>query len=326
MYDLPGLFFGAGFVHCLGKPTGQGPEMISDNMRGAGLMMAAMAAFTLNDTALKALAGEVPLFQLLFIRGVLATVALALMAHWMKALKFTMSRNDLKWVVLRAVGEASAAYFYLTALFNMPIANATAILQALPLTVTLGAALFMGMPFGWRRGVTILVGFIGVLLIVRPGTEGFNLYSVYALLSVLCVTLRDLATRMISSAVPSMTVTVTSAGGVMAFFGVLQVAEPWSPMEFNDFAILLTATTCIVAGYACSVMVMRVGDISFVAPFRYTGLIWALILGWLVFGDWPQPLTLLGSAIIVGSGIYMLYREATLGRKLYKRNLARGGR
>lgn len=300
--------------------------MISDNMRGAGLMMAAMAAFTLNDTALKALAGEVPLFQLLFIRGVLATVALALMAHWMKALKFTMSRNDLKWVVLRAVGEASAAYFYLTALFNMPIANATAILQALPLTVTLGAALFMGMPFGWRRGVTILVGFIGVLLIVRPGTEGFNLYSVYALLSVLCVTLRDLATRMISSAVPSMTVTVTSAGGVMAFFGVLQVAEPWSPMEFNDFAILLTATTCIVAGYACSVMVMRVGDISFVAPFRYTGLIWALILGWLVFGDWPQPLTLLGSAIIVGSGIYMLYREATLGRKLYKRNLARGGR
>lgn len=300
--------------------------MISDNMRGAGLMMAAMAAFTLNDTALKALAGEVPLFQLLFIRGVLATVALALMAHWMKALKFTMSRNDLKWVVLRAVGEASAAYFYLTALFNMPIANATAILQALPLTVTLGAALFMGMPFGWRRGVTILVGFIGVMLIVRPGTEGFNLYSVYALLSVLCVTLRDLATRMISSAVPSMTVTVTSAGGVMAFFGVLQVAEPWSPMEFNDFAILLTATTCIVVGYACSVMVMRVGDISFVAPFRYTGLIWALILGWLVFGDWPQPLTLLGSAIIVGSGIYMLYREATLGRKLYKRNLARGGR
>ncbi|NVO26458.1 DMT family transporter [Donghicola sp. C2-DW-16] len=300
--------------------------MISDNMRGAGLMMAAMAAFTLNDTALKALAGEVPLFQLLFIRGVLATGALALMAYGMKALKFTMSRRDLLWVSLRAVGEASAAYFYLTALFNMPIANATAILQALPLTVTLGAALFMGMPFGWRRGLTIVVGFLGVLLIVRPGTEGFNIYSVYALLSVLCVTLRDLATRMISSAVPSMTVTVTSAGGVMAFFGVLQASAEWSPMEFRDFAILLTATTCIVAGYAFSVMVMRVGDISFVAPFRYTGLIWALILGWLVFGDWPQPLTLLGSAIIVGSGIYMLYREATLGRKLYKRNLARGGR
>lgn len=300
--------------------------MISENMRGAGLMMLAMVGFTLNDTALKMLAGEVPLFQLLFIRGVLATAALTLMARQMGQLDFRMSRSDLKWVSLRAIGEASAAYFFLTALFNMPLANATAILQTLPLTVTLGAALFMGMPFGWRRGSTILVGFVGVLLIVRPGTEGFNEYSIYALLSVLCVTLRDLSTRLISKAVPSLTVTVTSAGGVMLFFGVLQLPAQWEPMALSEVGLLLASTASIVGGYACSVMVMRVGDISFIAPFRYTGLIWALILGWVVFGDWPHPLTLIGGAIVIASGVYMLYREAAVGSRLSPRNLARGGR
>lgn len=300
--------------------------MISENMRGAGLMMLAMVGFTLNDTALKMLAGEVPLFQLLFIRGVLATAALALMAHKMGQLDFRMSRSDLKWVTLRAVGEASAAYFFLTALFHMPLANATAILQTLPLTVTLGAALFMGMPFGWRRGATILVGFIGVLLIVRPGTEGFNQYSVYSLCSVLCVTLRDLSTRLVSKAVPSLTVTVTSAAGVMVFFGILQLPAQWEPMALPEVGLLLTSTISIVGGYAFSVMVMRIGDISFIAPFRYTGLIWALILGYVIFGDWPHPLTLLGGAIVIASGVYMLYREAAVGRRLSPRNLARGGR
>ena len=300
--------------------------MISENMRGAGLMMLAMVGFTLNDTALKMLAGDAPLFQLLFIRGVLATAALAAMAHFMGQLDFRMSRRDMKWVCLRAIGEASAAYFFLTALFHMPLANATAILQTLPLTVTLGAALFMGMPFGWRRGATILIGFIGVLLIVRPGTEGFNQYSVYALVAVLCVTLRDLSTRLVSQAVPSLTVTVTSAAGVMVFFGALQLPAPWEPMDLTEIGLLLAATTSIVGGYAFSVMVMRIGDISFIAPFRYTGLIWALILGWLVFGDWPHPLTLIGGGIVVASGIYMLYREAIVGRRLSPRNLARGGR
>ncbi|MEY8880058.1 DMT family transporter [Donghicola sp. XS_ASV15] len=300
--------------------------MISENMRGAGLMMLAMVGFTLNDTALKMLAGDAPLFQLLFIRGVLATAALAAMAHFMGQLDFRMSRRDMKWVSFRAIGEASAAYFFLTALFHMPLANATAILQTLPLTVTLGAALFMGMPFGWRRGATILIGFIGVLLIVRPGTEGFNQYSVYALLAVLCVTLRDLSTRLVSQAVPSLTVTVTSAAGVMVFFGALQLPATWEPMALTEIGLLLAATTSIVGGYAFSVMVMRIGDISFIAPFRYTGLIWALILGWVVFGDWPHPSTLIGGGIVVASGIYMLYREAIVGRSHSPRNLARGGR
>lgn len=288
--------------------------MLSDNQRGAGLMILTMAAFTLNDTCLKALAGHIPLFQILFMRGLLASLAVFVVARAMGLFDLRMSRSDAKWVALRVFGEVTAAYFFLTALFNMPLANATAILQAAPLTVTLAAALFMGMPVGWRRVSTIIVGFIGVLLIVRPGTDGFNIYSVFALISVLCVTLRDLATRKISGAVPSLTVTFLSASGVMASFGLASLAQDWVLPTGSQISLLLASTFFVVCGYTGSVMVMRVGEISYVAPFRYTGLVWALVLGFVVFGDWPMPLTLIGAGIVVGSGIYMLYREAQVKR------------
>ena len=288
--------------------------MLSDNQRGAGLMILTMAAFTLNDTCLKALAGHMPLFQILFMRGLLASLAVFAVARAMGLFDLRMSCSDAKWVALRVFGEVTAAYFFLTALFNMPLANATAILQAAPLTVTLAAALFMGMPVGWRRISTIIVGFIGVLLIVRPGTEGFNGYSVFALISVLCVALRDLATRKISGAVPSLTVTFLSASGVMASFGLASMAQDWVLPTGPQISLLLASTFFVVCGYTGSVMVMRVGEISYVAPFRYTGLVWALVLGFLVFGDWPMPLTLIGAGIVVGSGIYMLYRESQVKR------------
>jgi S-adenosylmethionine uptake transporter len=153
-----------------------------------------------------------------------------------------------------------------------------------------------------------------VLLIVRPGTEGFNGYSVFALISVLCVTLRDLATRKISGAVPSLTVTFLSASGVMASFGLASLAQEWVLPTGSQISLLLASTFFVVCGYTGSVMVMRVGEISYVAPFRYTGLVWALVLGFVVFGDWPMPLTLIGAGIVVGSGIYMLYREAQVKR------------
>jgi len=118
------------------------------------------------------------------------------------------------------VGEIGAAYFFLTALFNMPIANVTAILQALPLTITLAAALFFGDPIGWRRMSAILVGFVGVMLIVRPGAADFTIYSLYVLAAVGFVTLRDLATRRLSKETPSMLVTFITSTSIMVFFGV----------------------------------------------------------------------------------------------------------
>ncbi len=285
----------------------------SDNLTGALLMMASMAAFTLNDTMMKMLAGEIPLFQLLFLRGVITSVLVGLLAWHMKALTLRLPARDLKFIGIRTVAEIGAAYFFLTALFNMPLANVTAILQALPLTITLTAALVFKEPIGWRRLSAILVGFVGVLLIVRPGAEGFNSYSLYTMAAVAFVTLRDLSTRKLSKETPSMLVTLVTSLAIMIFFGLASLMRDWVPMDMRASTLTLGASLMIIGGYLFSVMVMRVGEISFIAPFRYTGLIWALVLGWLAFGEWPDPATLAGAAIVVGSGMFMLYREAQLG-------------
>lgn len=286
----------------------------TDNLTGALLMMASMAAFTLNDTMMKMLAGDVPLFQLLFLRGVITSVLVALMAWHMKVLTVRLPPRDLKFIGLRTVAEIGMAYFFLTALFNMPLANVTAILQTLPLTITLAAALFLNEPIGWRRLSGILIGFIGVLLIVRPGSDGFSIYSLYAMAAVGFVTLRDLITRKLSKDTPSMLVTLATSFAIMVFFGFASLTEEWAPMDGRAGVLIAGASLMVIGGYLFAVMVMRVGEISFTAPFRYTALIWALGLGWLAFGEWPDPVTMAGAGIVVGSGLFMLYREAQLGR------------
>lgn len=286
----------------------------SDNVTGAALMMLSMAAFTLNDMLMKMMAGEIPLFQLLFLRGVITSVFVGIIAWRMGALSRRVSSRDLKFVALRTVAEIGAAYFFLTALFNMPLANVTAILQALPLTITLMAALVLKEPIGWRRLSAILIGFVGVLLIVRPGAEGFNSYSLYGLAAVCFVTLRDLTTRQLSKDTPSMYVTLTTSIAIMVAFGLASLNRDWVAMDVRSGALIFGASVMIIGGYLFSVMVMRVGEISFIAPFRYTGLIWALVLGWLAFGEWPDPITMAGATIVVASGLFTLYREAQVGK------------
>ncbi len=285
---------------------------VPPNMTGALLMMASMASFTLNDSLIKSTGGALPLMQLLLLRGVLSTFLIFILALWFGALHFRIARRDWGLIGLRSLAEVGAAYFFITALLNMPLANVTAILQVLPLTVAVGAALFFREPLGWRRIAAIVLGFCGVLLIVRPGSDGFSIWSAYALCAVLCVTVRDLSTRRLTSGVPSMTVTLVASFVVTAFAGVASTASEWAPVTPRLAVLIMGASVFIIGGYFFSVQVMRVGEISFVAPFRYTGLIWALVLGWLVFGDWPEVLTLLGAAIVVTTGLFTLYREGRL--------------
>ncbi|WP_300033809.1 DMT family transporter [uncultured Roseobacter sp.] len=288
---------------------------MSPNLAGALLMMASMACFTLNDALFKMTGGALPLFQLLFLRGILASLLIGLMAWQRGAVQGTVSMHDKGLIALRSLAEVGAAYFFVTALLNMPLANVTAILQVLPLTVTLGSALFFREAVGWRRMLAICIGFVGMLLIVRPGTEGFTVWSVYALVAVLCVTVRDLSTRRLSRDVPSLLVTLSASVTVLVVSGFASLAAPWAPVTAPLAWLIAGAAVFIVGGYFFSVQVMRAGDVSFIAPFRYTGLIWALVLGWFVFGDWPQPLTLAGAAIIVATGLFTLWRERSLMRR-----------
>lgn len=295
---------------------------MTDNLRGALLMMGSMFAFTVNDTYVKLIGDALPLFQIIALRGVAATVVLIVMARAMGALDLRMPRRDMGLIALRCLAEAGAAWFFLTALIAMPLANVSAILQATPLMVTLGAALVFREAVGWRRFSAIAVGFIGVLLIIRPGPEGFSLAAFYALASVFCVTVRDLATRRMSAKVPSLTITVLTSGAVTIFGLIGSAFVDWQPLDRQVSLYLVGSGIFVIGGYLLSVMVMRVGDVSFVAPFRYTSLIWALILGFFVFGHWPTTLTLVGAAIVVGTGLYTLFRERALRRSIARANVA----
>ncbi|KIC24485.1 DMT family transporter [Leisingera sp. ANG-M6] len=286
---------------------------MTPNQTGALLMMGAMAAYTFNDALVKLIGGALPLPQILTVRGLAASVLIYLLVRRMGGLH--LPRRAWGMIALRCAGEVSATYLFLTALMVMPIANVTAVLQVLPLAVTLSAALFLQEPVGWRRMAAIAAGFCGMLLIVRPGPEGFSEGALYALASVACITARDLVTRRMPPEVPSMTVTLMSSLSVLAFGIAGSAAVEWQPMGGRELLILGCAALFIFAGYLCSVMTMRVGEIAVIAPLRYSGLLWALLLGWLVFGEWPDAVTLLGAAIVAGAGVFTFYRERQAARK-----------
>jgi drug/metabolite transporter (DMT)-like permease len=286
--------------------------VMSDNIRGALLMTGGMCAFTVNDAFMKSLSGDIPLFQAVLLRGIVAIICLTIMCRVMVQLHFNLPRRDWGLILLRTLGEVGGTYFFLTALFHMPIANVSAILQALPLAVSLAATLFLGEALGWRRFAAIAIGFVGVVLIIQPGGADFSSYSIYALIAVACITLRDLAVRRMSVQVPVVFVALIAAIGVTALGAIGSLFITWQPMSATSAMQIGGATICLIFGYIFSVSAMRSGEISFVAPFRYTSLLVALILGMAVFNEWPNVLTVLGASIVVATGLFTLWRERRL--------------
>jgi S-adenosylmethionine uptake transporter len=287
---------------------------LSDNMRGALLMVGSMTGFTVNDAFLKTVGQDLPLFQTLLLRGIGATLLLILLARALGHWRTDLPAADWRRMSIRALAEIASAWFFITALFHMPFADIAAIMQALPLTVTLAGALFLGEAVGWRRLTAILIGFGGVMLIVRPGGEGFTIYAIYGLMCVLSVTLRDLVSRRLSPEAPSLMVAITSAVGVTLFAALGSTFEAWQPVDLRLSLLLVGSMGFLIMGYVFSVSAVRVGEIGFVAPFRYTSLLIALVLGIVVFGTFPDGWTLLGAGIVVATGLFTLYRERVQSR------------
>lgn len=285
-------------------------------MRGALFMSVSMAGFTINDAITKLVSDNMNMGQIMFIRGIFASLMIGVFA-WSQGLLVGWRRALHPLVGLRVVGELGGTVTFLTALSMLPLANVSAVLQALPLAVTMGAALFLAEPVGWRRWLAILVGFGGVMVIIRPGFEGFDVYSLLVLVTVTFCAVRDLATRCIPEDIPTLLVSATTAVAVTVAGGVLVVPfGGWTPVETSDVGLLFAASVLLIFGYQFIIMSMREGDISFVAPFRYTALLWAILLGFLLFGDVPDMAMIAGAAIVVGSGLYTLYRERKVGNTL----------
>lgn len=281
----------------------------SANLRGAIFMCLAMAGFTVNDALVKSVTGVMNPGQIMLVRGVMTSVLVLLLARHFGAFRSLRLLLD-PIVALRIVAEVVAAITYISALGEMPLANASAILQALPLAVTSGAALFLGEPVGWRRWLAILVGFVGVLIVLRPGPDGFSAASIAVAASVVAAAVRDLCTRRISPDVPSLFISATTALIITLTGAVLVVPlGGWQAMSATSLLHLAAASLVLLVGYQCIVLAMRFGEIAIVAPLRYTSLIWSIGIGILFFSERPDIWTMTGVGIIIVSGRYALARE-----------------
>ena len=284
-------------------------------MKGAALMTGCVSAYVINDAFMKLLFFEIALFQAVFVRSIIIIPPVFVIAWLTKVTMGNLSNQNKRLITVRVAAEVCTTIAFLTALKYMPLANVTAILQALPLAVTMAAALFLAEPIGWRRWSAILVGFVGVLIIVRPGLEGFNIYSLAALLAIIFITVREIATRKLTSEVPTITVVLSTAIGSALFSGIMMIGIEWHTVSAASWLLIIGAAVAILIATLLSVMAMRTGEIGFVSPFRYTSMLGAIGLGILMFGDWPDQPTLIGTLIIVSTGIYTFHREQKISRK-----------
>ncbi|MET4127208.1 DMT family transporter [Roseovarius sp. MBR-6] len=281
-----------------------------ENLRGSVLMVLAMAGFALEDMFIKRLTADLPVGQIVIMIGLGGALVFGAIT---RAQGRRLWSRDLlaRSVLLRNFGELTGTMGFVLAIALTPLSSASAILQATPLAVTLGAAVFLGAQVGWRRWSAILVGFAGVLMVIRPGVAGFEPASLFAVMAVIGLATRDLATRAVPRAISSMQLstyafaTLVPTGALLLPFGVAPVMPAGT--EIRDLALALV---CAVAAYYAIVAAMRVGEVAVVTPFRYTRLIFALIIGVTVFGERPDLWTLIGAGVIVASGLYTLMREA----------------
>ena len=249
----------------------------AENLKGAIFMSINMLAFLVNDAFMKFLFIDISIYQAIFLRGIITIPMLALIVIYRNQIKVSVDKADWKYIWLRVAAEVGAAVFFLSALAQIPLANVTAILQAVPLTVTMAAALFLRETVGWRRWLAIIIGFMGVTIIVRPGVDGFSIYSFYAIAAVFCVTIRDIATRKLSNDVPTSLVALITGVAITIYGAIMLPSVAWVTLTSTHWVLLTLAAIAIVFGYFFSVLAMRTGETSFIAPFRYTAMILSLI-------------------------------------------------
>jgi len=222
-----------------------------------------------------------------------------------------------KTLIIRSIFEIMGRIFYALAIAFMPITNAASILQATPLVVVLGAVIFLNEKVGWRRWTAILTGFIGVLMIIQPGTNGFTIFSIFAVLGMVGFAGRDLATRMSPVGMSNYQLgsfgfyMVIIAGIILSSFNYFFLPEKtiWGTISFDAWIFVIANAAAGVSAYFCLTIAMRVGDVSFVTPFRYVRVLFAMFFGVFILGEQPNAFVIIGSVIVVLSGIYIIIRR-----------------
>ena len=282
--------------------------LLKANRRGILYMCAAMGFFVVNDSLVKYASQSMASAQLIFLRGIMATVLVLALVRASGAVRH--SREILRgWVAVRAWVDAVATFIYLISLFHLPIVNATAIMMTSPLLIAAYAAAYMSERVGIGRWLAIGLGFFGVLLVIQPRAEGFNVFALVCFLGTILMSVRDLMTRRIPVGVPASVITLATAIAVTLLSGAVSLLEGWPPFGVFEFSLLALASVFLAGGYYCIVVGMRHGELSVIGMFRYSGLIWAILIGFLVWGDVPNALAWIGIVLLMGSGLYVVHSE-----------------
>jgi drug/metabolite transporter (DMT)-like permease len=275
------------------------------NRHGVGWMVLAMAFFIVNDALVKWVSQSLPAAQLIFVRGLFAT-ALVLAVMRASGVPWRAGLGAGRWLPIRAGVDALATFAYLVSLFHLPLANATAINMASPLFIALMSVAWLGQRVTAGRWLAMAVGFAGVLLVIQPDAGGFNAYAWLCLLATVLHALRDLATPRIPRQVPSLAITLATAAAVTVLAGLASLWQGWRPMTPVHYGLLAAAAVFLAAGYQGVILATRRAELSVVAPFRYSGLLIAVLIGWVVWSEVPNALGLAGIVLVMAAGLWLL--------------------
>ena len=282
--------------------------MVNPSIKGAALMSLCTACYVVSDVFMKYVSREIDLYQITFLRGFIVTLILLVFCFILKVSLKIPSNKDKIIILLRSVFEVLMIYSFLTALFNMNIANANAVLQLIPLVVLFGSFLFLGKQLKQNEIIAVFFGLIGAIIVIRPGASDFNFYSIFALLAVASMSVRDLVTVNLNKKIPSLLVAFYSSL-LITIVSFLLSSEKVGFMELKNPMFIFYSAVLVSIGYIAAVAAMRFGEVTFVSPFRYTALLWAIVLGFLFFSEIPKLTTIFGGLIIIFAGIYLVYKE-----------------
>ena len=293
-----------------------GPSDQNHTLRAGLFMVAALACFVLNDTCIKIIGKELPLGEVMTLRGVFSVVLIAAVCVYQGVLG-NIPQILAPSVMLRSGLDVVSTFLFLICLLHMPIANLTAIVQTVPLVVTVLSVVFLSERVGWRRSSAITVGFAGVLLIVRPSPQHITLYEILALAMVIVLAFRDLMTRRIPSHVPTLLVAFANSVFVLLGGAALAAVQGFVMPDLRQVGLLALSATLLSGGYLLIVIAMRLGDLSATAPFRYFNILITIVIGIVIFGEFPDGLAYVGMVLVAAAGLYAAHREATVhGTKL----------
>ena len=289
------------------------PSPQNHTLRAGLYMVITTACFVAGDTCIKLIGTTLPLGQVICLIGVVSTVFLLIVCGQQGILK-NVPMIFSRMVLWRSLFDVLGSFMFVSALMHMPLANLSSVMQSVPLVVVVVAVIFLGEKAGLARIAAVIAGFVGVLLIVKPSPQTITIHEFLAVGAVIVVAFRDLVTKRIPAHVPLLVIALANAVFVSLSGLGVGLLQGFKNVEAWQWALLLGAGLFVTISYFFIVATVRLGDLSATAPFRYSEVVFAIIAGILVFGEYPDAISYVGMALVIAAGLFAAHREAAQNR------------